>query len=81
MMLILFLFPLLLGGVRGGLPLLLSPPPLWRGQGWLSLMEGPGVAPGSWQGGGGKSEFDFPPVLYVDLPLYGMTYTLAVQVI
>ena len=57
------------------------PPPLWRGQGWLSLMEGPGVAPGSWQEGRGQSEFDFPPVLYVDLPLYGMTYTLAVQVV
>ena len=48
------------------------PPPLWRGQGWL-------LAPG--KGGVGKSKFDFPPVLYVDLPLYGMTYTLAVQVV
>ena len=57
-----------------------SPSPM-EGSGVAFLMEGPGVAPGSWQGGGGKSEFDFPPVLYVDLPLYGMTYTLAVQVI
>ena len=31
------------------------------------LMEGPGVAP--CKGGGVESEFDFPPVLYVDLPL------------
>ena len=30
-------------------------------------MEGLGVAPG--KGGGVESEFDFPPVLYVDLPL------------
>jgi len=38
---------------------------------------------GSWllARGRGLSEFDFPPVLYVDLPLYGMTYTLAVQVV
>ena len=57
------------------------PPPLWTGQGWLSLWRGQGwlLAPG--KGGGDKSEFDFPPVLYVDLPLYGMTYTLAVQVV
>ena len=53
-------------------------------------MEGTGVAfpyggarGGSWllARGRGLSEFDFPPVLYVDLPLYGMTYTLAVQVV
>ena len=37
-----FSVPLLLGGVRGGLPLLLSPPPLWRGQGWL-LARGAGL--------------------------------------
>ncbi len=76
-------------------PLSLSPSS-WEGffaseaakpsEGWASpssqspsLMEGSGVAPG--KGSGGKSEFDFPPVLYVDLPLYGMTYTLAVQVV
>ena len=39
-----FSVPLLLGGVRGGLPLLLSPPPLWRGQGWLLA---PGKGAGS----------------------------------
>ena len=38
-----------------------------------------GGAPG--KGGGVESEFDFPPVLYVDLTLNGMTYPLALQVV
>jgi len=47
----------------------------------LSRLPTPLRGGGPDKGGGVESEFDFPPVLYVDLPLYGMTYPLAVQVV